>query len=411
MARRGPRRSREKESIQRRSDHRHPEGVRNRGGDRRTVPTARDREGVFLPMEEQVRRVGTERGEAAEATGRRKPAAQAHCGGTGGGHPGVEGGGRKKVVSPQARREAVLVMQVEVELSQRRACGLMELYRATCRYRKRRSQDQPLRVRLRELAETRRRFGYRRLQVLLAREGWQVNHKRVYRLYVEEKLSLRRKRGRKRRTVRQPLPAAVAANQVWSIDFMSDTLSSGRRFRTLNIVDDYTRECLAIEVDTSLGGVRVVRVLEELKHSRGLPRQIRSDNGPEFVSRAVDQWAYEQSLQWHTIQPGRPMENGYVESFNGRFRDECLNENWFRDLADAREKIVQWKQDYNETRPHSSLQYRTPVEFAAQAAGFHGKEVGQEASNTGPLPHTPIPATNRGHWGEQKPEKVSLSLD
>ncbi len=281
------------------------------------------------------------------------------------------------MVSPQTRREAVLVMQVEVELSQRRACGLMELYRATCRYRRRRGEDQPLRMRLRELAEARRRFGYRRLQVLLQREGWQVNHKRVYRLYVEEKLALRRKRGRKRSTVRQPLPEAVAADQVWSVDFMTDALSSGRRFRTLNIVDDYTRECLAIEVDTSLGGMRVVRVLEELKQRRGLPRQIRSDNGPEFVSRAVDQWAYEQGLQWHTIQPGRPMENGYVESFNGRFRDECLNENWFSDLADAREKIAQWKQDYNEARPHSSLQYRTPVEFAAQAAGFYRNEVGR----------------------------------
>src|SRR5271166_6368466 len=329
MARQGQRRSREKESIQRRSDHRHPEGVGGWGRDGRAVPSARDSEGMFLPVEEQVRRVRVERGKAVAATGRRKPAAQAHRGRTGGGHPGVEGGGRKKVVSPQLRREAVLVMQVEVELSQRRACGLMELYRATCRYQKRRSEDQPLRVRLRELAEERRRFGYRRLQVLLEREGWQVNHKRVYRLYVEEKLSLRRKRGRKRSTVRQPLPAAVAANQVWSVDFMSDALSSGRRFRTLNIVDDYTRECLAIEVDTStrippsdvstsiytreglaidvdtsLGGMRVVRVLEELKQKRGLPRQIRSDNGPEFVSRAVDQWAYEQGLQWHTIQPG-----------------------------------------------------------------------------------------------------------
>ena len=134
---------------------------------------------------------------------------------------------------------------------------------------------------------------------------------------------------------------------MWSVNFMTDALSSGRRFRTLNIVDDYTRECLAIEVDTSLGGMRVVRVLEALKQTRGLPRQIRSDNGPEFVSRAVDQWAYEQGLLWHTIQPGRPMENGYVESFNGRFRDECLNENWFTDLADARVKIAQWKQDYN----------------------------------------------------------------
>src|SRR5450631_3860285 len=396
MARQGQRRSREKESIQRRSEQRHPEGVGGWGGNRRTVPPARDREGVFLPMEEQVRRVGVERGETAEAAGGRKPAAEAHRGRVSGGHPGVEGGGRKKVVSPQARREAVLVMQVEVELSQRRACGLIDLYRATCRYQKQRSEDQPLRMRLRELAEERRRFGYRRLQVLLEREGWQVNHKRVYRLYVEEKLSLRRKRGRKRGPVRRPLPQAVAANQVWSVDFMSDALSSGRRFRTLNIVDDYTRECLAIEVDTSLGGVRVVRVLEELKHSRGLPRQIRSDNGPEFVSRAVDQWAYEQGLQWHTIQPGRPMENGYVESFNGRFRDECLNENWFSSLADAREKIARWKQDYNETRPHSSLQYRTPVEFAAQVAGFYRNEVGQEASNAGPLPHTPIPAAEKG---------------
>jgi putative transposase len=307
------------------------------------------------------------------------------------------------------RREAVLVMQVEVELSQRRACGLMEMHRATCRYRRRRTEDGPLRVRLRELAQARRRFGYRRLQVLLQREGWQVNHKRIYRLYVEEKLGLRRKRGRRRSGVRQPLAEAVMANQVWSVDFMTDSLSSGRRFRTLNIVDDYTRECLAIEVDTSLGGARVVRVLEELKAQRGLPQQIRSDNGPEFLSRAVDQWAYEQRLEWHTIQPGKPMQNGYVESFNGRFRDECLNENWFTDLADARFKIAQWKQDYNQRRPHSSLQYRTPMEFAAQSAvSFYRAGVGQGNSNAVPLPHTPIPATLRG---EQNSEKVSLSLD
>ena len=288
----------------------------------------------------------------------------------------------------------MLVMQVEVEVSQRRACGLMELYRATCRYQKRRSEDQPLRVRLRELAEERRRFGYRRLQVLLEREGWQVNHKRVYRLYVEGKLSLRRKRGRKRSTVRQPQPAAVAANQVWSVDFMSDALSSGRRFRTLNIVEDYTRECLEIEVDTSLAGVRMVRVLEELKRRRGLPRQIRSDNGPEFVSQAVDQWAHEQGLQWRTIQPGRPMENGYVESFNERFRDECLNENWFSSLADAREKIARWKQDYNERRPHSSLHYRTPKEFAAQsAASFDTEDVGRTESGSGETFHPFAPVS------------------
>jgi putative transposase len=281
------------------------------------------------------------------------------------------------VVSPQLRREAVLVMQMEVELSQRRACGLMEMHRASCRYRQQRPEDGRLRARLRELAEERRRFGYRRLLVLLLREGWWVNHKRVYRLYVEEKLGLRRKRGRKRSGVRQPLAQPLAANQVWSVDFMSDALSTGRRFRTLNIVDDYTRECLAIEVDTSLGGGRVVRVLEELKVRRGLPQHIRSDNGPEFVSRAVDQWAYEQGLGWHTIQPGRPMENGYVESFNGRFRDECLNENWFTDLADAQAKIALWKQDYNQARPHSALGYRTPEEFAKSATARNcGKDAG-----------------------------------
>jgi putative transposase len=307
------------------------------------------------------------------------------------------------------RREAVLVMQVGVELSQRRACGLMELYRGTCRYRSRRPEDGGLRVRLRELAEARRRFGYRRLQVLLQREGWQVNHKRVYRLYVEEKLSLRRKRGRKRSGVRQPLAVAGAANQVWSVDFMTDALSSGRRFRTLNIVDDYTRECLAIEVDTSLGGGRVVRVLEELKQQRGLPRQIRSDNGPEFVSRAVDQWAYEQGLGWHTIQPGRPMENGYVESFNGRFRDECLNENWFTDLADAREKIAGWRQDYNQARPHSALAYLTPAEFAQRSAASSGcarmAPPDEAASSGGQGVVKGVALENR------KPEKVSLSLD
>jgi len=308
------------------------------------------------------------------------------------------------------QKQAVVVIRSEVVVvSERRACGLIGLHRGTYRYRPRRPEDGPLRVRLRELAGLRRRFGYRRLQVLLAREGWQVNHKRVYRLYVEEKLSLRRKRGRKRSGMRQPLVAPVAANHVWSVDFMTDALSSGRRFRTLNIVDDYTRECLAIEVDTSLGGGRVVRVLEELKRGRGLPRQIRSDNGPEFLSRAVDQWAYEQGLQWHTIQPGRPMENGYVESFNGRFRDECLNENWFSDLADAREKIAQWRQDYNQARPHSALAYLTPTEFAQRSTASSGC-----ARMAPPFEAAPASADSvvTGVVLEKPdPEKVSLSVD
>ena len=314
-------------------------------------------------------------------------------------------------------REAVLVMQVEVRVSQRRACGLMKVNRASCRYRRRRSEDPGLRTRLRELAETRRRFGYRRLQVLLLREGWRVNHKRIYRLYVEEKLGLRRKRGRKRSGVRQPLLEPAGAKQVWSVDFMTDALSSGRRFRTLNIVDDYTREAVAIEVDTSLGGLRVARVLEELKMQRGLPGQIRSDNGPEFTSRALDQWAYEQGIRWHYIQPGRPMENGYVESFNGRLRDECLNENWFCTLAEAREVIEAWRQDYNQCRPHSALGYRTPEEFAAAAAGDCGKDGGRAALENAsrfPLSHS-LDGCGRqpgtAMLETQNLEKVSLSLD
>jgi putative transposase len=315
------------------------------------------------------------------------------------------------------RREAVLVMQIEMEVSQRRACGLIEVQRSSCRYRGRRNQDPRLRARLRELAEVRRRFGYRRLQVLLQREGWRVNHKRVYRLYVEEKLGLRRKRGRKRSGARQPLAEPTGANQTWSVDFMTDALSSGRRFRTLNIVDDFTREALAIEVDTSLSGRRVARVLEDLKMKRGLPGQIRSDNGPEFTSRALDQWAYEQGIRWHYIQPGRPMENGYVESFNGRLRDECLNENWFCSLAEARGTIEAWRQDYNQCRPHSALGYRTPEEFAKTARRDCGKDGGGTALEN--APRFPL-SHSRDGCGHQpitdmletpNPENVSLRLD
>jgi len=233
-----------------------------------------------------------------------------------------------------------------------------------------------LRQKLRELAMVRRRFGYRRLHALLRRDGMAVNHKRVYRLYVEEKLWVR-KRNRKRRVAvpRAPMLVPEKVNQVWSMDFVSDALASGRRFRTLNIADDFSREAPAIEVDTSLGGVRVARVLDRLKIERGLPLQIRSDNGPEFVSKAVEQWAYDNGVDWHFIEPGKPIENAYIESFNARFRDECLNENWFTSLPDARQKIEEWRRDYNQRRPHSALGYRTPEEFAqATAASSHGKD-------------------------------------
>ena len=302
-------------------------------------------------------------------------------------------------------------MRSEVAVSERRACGLIGLYRGTYRYRARGSEDERLRQRLRELAHQFRRYGYRRLHDRLVRQGWRVNHKRVCRLYRLEGLQVRKRRRKRCAGVpRLPLPAPTAANQVWSLDFMADTLSSGRKLRTLNVTDDYTRECLAIEVDTSLPGARVVRVLERLVGERGRPRQIRTDNGPEFAGRELDQWCFAQSVEHHFIQPGKPMQNGYIESFNGKFRDECLNENWFVSLSDARQIIEPWRRYYNQERPHSALGYRTPEEFATEMKSFDRNGVGQGTSNAGPLPHTPIPATP-DQRGEQKPEKVSLSLD
>lgn len=280
-----------------------------------------------------------------------------------------------------------------VSISERRACGLLLVVRGTCRYAAViREANEELRQKLRELAMARRRFGYRRLHACLRREGLVVNHKRVYRLYVEEQLWVR-KRNRKRRIAvpRAPMLQPTDINQVWSMDFVSDALASGRRFRTLNITDDYSREAPAIEVDTSLGGMRVARVLDRLKLERGLPWQIRSDNGPEFISKAVEQWAYDNGVEWHFIEPGKPIENAYVESFNARFRDECLNENWFTDLADARRKIEDWRQDYNQHRPHSALGYRTPEEFAQTAAsasrGKDGDTTALANASRSPLSH------------------------
>jgi putative transposase len=288
----------------------------------------------------------------------------------------------------------VEVARAAVDISERRACGLLLVLRGTCRYKAvPRPANDELREKLREFAMTRRRFGYRRLHALLQRDGYEVNHKCVYRLYVEERLWVR-KRGRKRRIAvpRMPMMAPTGVNEVWSMDFVSDALATGRRFRTLNIADDFTREAPAIEVDTSLGGVRVTRVLDRLKIERGLPLRIRSDNGPEFISKAVEQWAYENGVEWHFIEPGKPIENAYIESFNARFRDECLNDNWFTTLADARQTIEQWRQDYNQRRPHSSLGYRTPEEFKQMAAvtsyGKDGDTAALENASRLPLSHS-----------------------
>ena len=258
------------------------------------------------------------------------------------------------------------------KLSERRACELIGMSRGSCRYRQRERNEAALRSRLLELAGERPRFGYRRLHRMLRREKengrakWVVNHKRVYRLYREEGLAMRRRKGKRfRAEARIPLVLPTRVNQMWTMDFTRDSLASGRKFRTLNLMDGYTREALWIEVDTSLPGLRVVQVLERVAKERGLPEAIQVDNGPEFVSRAVDQWAYANGVALHFIDPGKPVQNAFIESFNGKFRDECLNQNWHTSLEDARRIIEAWRMDYNTVRPHSSLGYLTPEEYAA----------------------------------------------
>ena len=256
-------------------------------------------------------------------------------------------------------------------LSERRACLLLGLARTSCRYRKQWGEEAKLRERLRELAQERRRFGNRRLTVLLKREGWRVNHKRVYRVYRAEGLLVRRRKRKRIGAVERPaLVMPSGPNQRWSMDFISDALNTGRKFRSLNIVDDYNRECLAAEVDTSLTGARVVRVLERLGEERGLPQTLVLDNGPEFAGRALDVWAYSQSVKLHFIDPGKPVQNAFVESFNGKMRDECLNEHWFVSLGEARQIIEDWRRDYNEVRPHAALGNRTPKEFTGAGAAL-----------------------------------------
>ena len=256
-------------------------------------------------------------------------------------------------------------MKAKWAMSERHACGLVDVCRATVRYQAHGRDDGSVRQRLRELAALRKRFGYRRLHTLLRREGVLVNHKRVHRLYREEGLSLRRRK-RKRLTSegRGPGELASRVNQVWSLDFVSDSLAPGRRLKLLTVVDTYTRESLAVEVDTSIGGERMARVLDRVIAERGAqPEEIVMDNGPEMTSRALDQWAYERGVKLRFIAPGKPVQNCYIESFNGRLRDECLNQHWFRSLADARQIVEEWRLDYNQARPHSALGGLTPDEY------------------------------------------------
>jgi len=297
-----------------------------------------------------------------------------------------------------SRRQDVAFIVAEHGVSERRACKLLELDRGSYRYEPLPDRNVKLREDLLTLARQKPRFGYRRLQVLLERRGYQVNHKRLYRLYRQEHLAVRRiKRKHVTRTA-----AALAnlsnANQEWSMDFVADGLATGRALRIFTLVDSFTRECLALEVDSCLSSRRITRVLDCVIEQRGAPTSIRCDNGPEFTSRHFLTWCEKRKIQTTYIQPGRPMQNGYVESFNGRLRDECLNASWFATMVDARRKIETWRTEYNTDRPHSSLGYRTPFEFANDLRlsllrrGLSIAGPGQEDSNAVPLPRTPIPA-------------------
>lgn len=270
-------------------------------------------------------------------------------------------------MKPAARREAVKFLCSDFAVSLRRACGLMRLRTSSWYHRPRPRTDEALRAALRRVAERRRRWGYRMLANVLRREGFCDNLKRIHRVYREEKLQVKVRKRRKTARWRGPKPLpASRRNERWSMDFMSDQLADGRKIRLLNVVDDFTRECLAIEVDTSLSGWRVTRVLDRLVRRHGHPQRLVMDNGPEFTGKALDRWAYEHRVELAFIQPGKPVQNAYAESFNGTCRNECLNEHWFVSLGDARQLLEAWRIDYNEERPHSSLGGKTPSEYIRQ---------------------------------------------
>ena len=262
-------------------------------------------------------------------------------------------------------------LRAKYGVSERRVCGLVGMAASSYRYATKRS-DEELRRRLVELAREKPRFGYRRLQVLLERNGERVNHKRVHRVYREAGLALRRKKRKHCAREGKPLVERVSANEEWGLDFVHDAVECGRAIRVLSVVDACTRECLALEVDTSFASRRVTRVLEGIIADRGAPQAIRCDNGPELTSRHFLAWCVERKIELVHIQPGKPTQNAHVESFNGRLREECLNVSWFQNLFDAKRKIAAWRKEYNQERPHSSLGYRTPWEYAREMGGEKG---------------------------------------
>jgi putative transposase len=287
-------------------------------------------------------------------------------------------------VKPSRRRPVVEYLCGGYRVSERRACGVARLARSTKRYRSSKDPQTALRGRIREIARARVRYGYRKIRVLLNREGWKVGKKRVYRLYREEGLTLRQKPRRRRqvsahqRERRKP----QAPNEVWSLDFVADQLVDGRRFRALTVVDVFTRECLAIEAGQSLKGDDVVSVLNRIRQARTVPKMLFCDNGAEFTSQIMDLWAYQNDVQIDFSRPGKPTDNAHVESFNGTFRAECLDAHWFTSLTEAKQIIEAWRREYNESRPHRALGERTPNEFAGQVGASPHLATAQAPGNS-----------------------------
>ena len=317
---------------------------------------------TFYKLEGEVRRHGSFRCPSDAAVGGRERQVEAALGRQHAGQRDPEGSAGKRLTTPGQRRDVALGVMRDYQVSQRRACVLIGVDPKTVR-RERPPNHGAIREAMREIAGQRRRFGYRRIGVMLERKGMSMNHKKLYRLYREEGLSVRRRRGRKRaRGSRTPVPGALRPGDRWSMDFVADTFGASRKFRILAINDDCCRENLCLAADTSISGARVARELDALVRLHGRPACIVSDNGTEFTSRAILQWASKNKVEWHYIDPGKPQQNGFIESLNGSLRDELLNEELFDSLADARRKLAIWRYDYNHVRPHSSLGNRTPAQ-------------------------------------------------
>ena len=287
------------------------------------------------------------------------------------------------MVGPAAKRTAIKHLREKFRVSERRACRLAGQYRSTQRHRSRKREFPGLTKRLAEHAAERPRFGYKRITTLLRRDGFPVNHKRVYRIYRELDLSVRRKRrNRASQAPRAALPEATAVNDCWSMDFLSDALVDGRAMRVFAAVDDFSRRCPTLEFDVALPAERVLRVLDEAIELYGQPKRIRTDNGPEFTSKAFDAWAYARGIEHHFIRPGKPTENAFAESFNGRLRDEFLNQHCFTSLTHARDLGTDWHDDYNEVRPHTSLGGLSPEQYIAHLRGPLGAHAETQVTNS-----------------------------